>query len=226
MLNHMKLSAMLRYMQDAANLQMEVLGFPHEKMLENQQVFLLSKVELEVLSPPLAQQNITVRTRPHPPKGVYFLRESRIDADKKPLVLAKSAWILVHPGTHQVLRPSALDWNPDFGEDEFDASLVRQKIKEPENLVCLGERKIRFSDLDANRHVNNAVYGDILFDFLPEDLVLQNAFQKMRLHYEHEAVLGDTLQIFGCDCGNGMWYLTGKTGEKSCFRSEVFFFGA
>lgn len=42
----MKLSAALRHMQDAASRHLDALGYPYEKLMENRQVFLLSKVEV------------------------------------------------------------------------------------------------------------------------------------------------------------------------------------
>ena len=165
----MKLSAVLRHMQDAAGRHLDSLGYSYEKLMEKHQVFLLSKMEILFEGSPMPEQEVTVRTRPHPAKGAYFLRETQLEANGKPLIFGNAAWILADNETHRVLRPSAFDWDYPFDPAEFNSDIARKRIPEPENTLLLGERQIRYSDLDGNRHVNNAVYGDILCDFLPVD---------------------------------------------------------
>lgn len=43
------------------------------------------------------------------------------------------------------------------------------RLKRREGLAVLGERPAYWSDLDANGHVTNAVYGRIATDFLPAE---------------------------------------------------------
>lgn len=219
----MKLSAMLKYMQDIASTHLDALGYPYERLYGTGQVFLLSKVEIEVLAYPKAQENITLLTRPHPPKGVYFLRETRIEQDDTPMVLSKSAWVLADVTSHKVLRPSAFDWGYTFDEVSFDTAITKQKTKEPDEVPFLGSRPVRFSDLDGNGHINNAVYGDILFDFLPLEITLAAPFKKVFLQYEHEAILGDEIAIHGAPTDDG-WYMAGFLGDRRCFSSEIRFF--
>ena len=74
----MKLSAVLRHMQDAASRHLDALGYPYEKLMEDRQVFLLSKVEVLFSGSPVPEQKVTAYTRPHPPKGAFFLRETHL----------------------------------------------------------------------------------------------------------------------------------------------------
>ena len=110
----MKLSAALRHMQDAASRHLDALGYPYEKLMENRQVFLLSKVEVVFSGSPALEQKVTAYTRPHPSKGAFFLRETQLAVEGHPMVLGKAAWILADYDTHQVLRPSAFGWDYPF----------------------------------------------------------------------------------------------------------------
>ncbi len=216
-----KLSAALRHMQDAASRHLNALGYPYERMMELHQVFLLSKVEVIFEGTPVPEQRVTVCTRPHPPKGAFFLRETHFEAEGEPLVLGKSAWILADCETHQVLRPSVFLWDYPFDPVEFDGSIARRRIPAPKEAAPLGVRPIRYSDLDANRHVNNAVYGDIVCDFLPPDLLSRHPIRRAVLLYEHEAQLGDELEIFGCPIQEKVWYLSGHKNGERCFGAEI-----
>lgn len=217
----MKLSAALRHMQDAASRHLNALGYPYEKLMEKRQVFLLSKVEVTFQGSPAPEQRITAYTRPHPPKGAYFLRETCFSVENTPLVLGKSAWILADYQTHQVLRPSAFDWNYPFDQADFDGSIARRRIPALEGAALLGTRPIRYSDLDANRHVNNAIYGDIVCDFLPASRLDSHPIRRATLLYEHEAQLGDELQIRGGPTGENVWYLAGHKNGERCFAAEI-----
>lgn len=220
----MKLSAVLRHMQDAAGRHLDSLGYSYEKLMEKHQVFLLSKMEILFEGSPMPEQEVTVRTRPHPAKGACFLRETQLEANGNPLIFGNAAWILADNETHRVLRPSAFDWDYPFDPAEFNSDIARKRIPEPENTLLLGERQIRYSDLDGNRHVNNAVYGDILCDFLPADWMSAFPLHRVSLLYEHEAFLGDRLQITGCQTGENRWYLAGTRGDERCFAAEAEFF--
>lgn len=101
--------------------------------------------------------------------------------------------------------------------------LPGRHIRAPEDAFPLGQRPIRYSDLDGNRHVNNAVYGDILCDFLPGDWQRSHFLRSAVLLYEHEARLGDTLQITGCQIGPDSWYLAGYRSGQRCFAAQAAF---
>ncbi|MDD3193700.1 MAG: thioesterase [Oscillospiraceae bacterium] len=219
----MKLSAALRHMQDAASRHLDALGYPYEKLMASHQVFLLSRMEVLFEGSPQPEQQVTVRTRPHPPKGVFFLRETQLTADGTAPILGKAAWILADYETHQVLRPSSFGWAYPFDPVDFDNAIARQRIPEPADAAALGTRPIRYSDLDGNRHVNNAVYGDMICDFLPAVWMKGRPIRKATLLYEHEAFLGDELRITGCQIGPDSWYLGGHRGEERCFAAEVVF---
>lgn len=217
----MKLSAVLRHMQDAASRHLNSLGYPYEKLMEKNQVFLLSKVEVTFKGSPAPEQKVTACTRPHPPKGVFFLRETYLGVENNPLIFGKSAWILADYKTHQVLRPSVFLWDYPFDPVDFDGSITRRRIPTPENAALLGVRPIRYSDLDGNSHVNNSIYGDILCDFLPPALLSSHSIRRATLLYEHEALLGDELQITGCQLQENVWYLAGQKEKERCFAAEV-----
>ncbi|MCI9405423.1 MAG: hypothetical protein HFK04_00690 [Oscillospiraceae bacterium] len=219
--HRMKLSTALRHMQDAASRHLNALGYPYEKLMEKRQVFLLSKVEVTFEGSPAPEQRVIAHTRPHPPKGAFFLRETYFSVEDHPLIFGKSAWILADYETHQVLRPSAFAWNYPFDQTDFDGSIARRRIPALENAAPLGVRPIRYSDLDGNRHVNNAIYGDILCDYLPSKLLTAYPIRQATLLYEHEAFLGDELFISGGPMGENVWYLAGHKNGERCFAAEV-----
>ena len=221
----MKVSSILRRLQDIAGHHIDSLGMTRDILIARGQVFLLSKVEVTIHRSPRVNEKVILKTRPHPAKGVYFIRESLLCSEEgETLVSAASAWILADPENHSVLRPNAFDWGAyRFDEVDFDPSVARRRIKAPEQMTQLGQRIIRFTDLDGNGHVNNAVYGDILCDFLPAEQMLARPIRSFATHYEHEAKLGETLSITGTHCEDGSYILLGQRDGERCFSAQVTF---
>ena len=95
----------------------------------------------------------------------------------------------------------------------------------PEQHELIGKRKIRYSDLDGNGHVYNAVYGDIVSDFLPEELI-QRQIVGFQINYQTEAVLGEELDLFLASdpMDENSWYIEGRNAAGgNCFLSRVEF---
>ena len=59
--------------------------------------------------------------------------------------------------------------------------------------------------------------GTIKLRFFPEQAPMAV------LLYEHEARLGDTLQITGCQIGPDSWYLAGYRSGQRCFAAQAAF---
>ena len=92
----------------------------------------------------------------------------------------------------------------------------------------VGKRKIRYSDLDGNGHVYNAVYGDIVSDFLPEELI-NRQIVGFQINYQTEAVLGEELDLFLASdpTDENGWYLEGRNAAGgNCFISRIEFWQA
>lgn len=64
--------------------------------------------------------------------------------------------------------------------------LSREKITVPDCVTELDQRPIRYSDIDANGHMNNSRYGAFAVDCLPESYQDRD-FTDFRMNYSKEA---------------------------------------
>ena len=72
-------SQILRYMQDAANWQMETNGLSYDELFLNRGLaFVLSKIRISMYAPIYSHQKITVESWACPSKGMTFQRCYRI----------------------------------------------------------------------------------------------------------------------------------------------------
>lgn len=190
-----KLSTIMCYMADIAGLAYADKGYSHTWLWENNFVFLLSRVSLHMTRTPKADEKLTIQTWEHSTKGALFNRLFEIYDETNTIIIgAYTQWVLVNPQTRCVLRPNSFTGKMDFHEDKKVNTLECEKLKISNEILEIGERKITYSDIDANGHVYNAVYASIATDFLSSEEVDRNIVD-FRINFKKEAMLGEILKI-------------------------------
>lgn len=225
--NRIKLSAILREMQEIGNIHLEALGYPRDRMNELEWAFLLSKIYIKVYRTPCEGEKLIQQTAPKKTKGIYFFRDINFyDEEGRLLIEAHTAWVLVSTaeGKHSVLRPRVFSM-PFECDDDTDYTIVSYKFNGefPESDILKSKREIRFTDIDCNKHMNNAVYADIVYDAMPIELAKNAQISEFRINFKNEALLSDTLSIIACDDKNtdtfkvyGM-----READTVCFEAEL-----
>lgn len=215
-----KISTIMSYFADIAGLAYSSKGYNHTWLWERDFVFLLSRVSIHVERMPKADETIEVHTWERESKGVLFYRDYTIhDALDTIVVEASSAWILANPHTRQILKPSAFTGTHDPVNKEANAKApAKFKIADPK---IVGERTIVYSDIDANGHVNNAVYVSIACDFLPPELV-EKDITDFRINFKQEAKLGQVMKV-SLLTDDGKTFVVGEIGDMVSFESEFTF---
>ncbi len=200
------LSWLLRLCQEASEEHLAALSLPYERLKSDGFVFLFVRTQLTIKRMPSHGESISITTWPSGVAGAQFYRNYSVYSlpTKEPIAQCVQASVLADSHTHKIQRPKLfLQYGIDPG-DTPETSLNRLTL--PETLPFLGERPIRYSDLDYNGHLNNAVYADILCDFLPGGMFgMRIAY--VQIDYHSEALYGETMKLFG-----------EKQGEKIYFR--------
>jgi len=216
-----RVSTIMKLLADIAGTAYGSKGYTHSYLLENNFVFLLSRVSIHINRMPIADEKLSFHTWERDIKGVLFYRDFAIyDSLQNIIIEASSAWFLVNPSTRQIIKPTNFPGKADLHQDKKANTLPVAKLKLPESLETVGERKIVYSDIDANGHVYNAVYASIACDFLSEGLLTQKAGLKdFRINFKQEAKQGETLEIFKKE-EQDKAFVVGKIGEIVSFECE------
>ena len=215
-----KLSTIMKYIADIAGTDYTLKGYGHQYLWDNGMVFLLSRTNIQILRMPEAYETITVSTWEQGKKGSQFLRHFELfDSEGKKIVSAATAWLLVDPVSRKILRPEVFKGFMPLLPDKLPDCALPGKLRMPEGGVLAGSRVIRYSDLDGNGHVYNAVYGDIACDILPAE-VLERPLAGFRINYQTEAVLGEEviLSVARDPEDKNSYYIEGKNAAGgNCF---------
>ena len=218
----MRVAAMLTKAAIFAGHDYDARGLTHDILLEKREVFLLSRMALRIHRCPVSGDILNITTWENGVRGAHMQRvyEFRNRAGEK-CVSAKSDWILVDPVSRKILRPGTFTARPiTTCPVEIDCPDPK-KILVPADADALGDRCVRWSDLDGNGHLFSGHYGDIVWDALPEELQ-ERCPREFFINYNHEATLGQVLTLTGCREEN-TYRMEGKGPDVPCFTALAVF---
>ena len=216
-------SQMLVYMQEVSNHHMSACGMSLDDLRDKRGLaFILSKIRLEIFAPLYAFEDIEVETWTCPSRGFVIRRFYRIMRGDEVIAVADTVWALVNTNTRELVR-----WEEcgeyDFADEEpVDLDLpIRFRLPTGAELASVGSRRIVYSDLDYNMHMNNTKYPDMLCDYLPlEDTGKIRGFV---LSYLREAAFGDTLDVRMYRQGENAYFRTVNENGQTCLEAHIIF---
>ena len=192
-------ASLLRYFQEAINLQMHDNPPSTEDLFEKGQAFILSKTAMKLYTDLSVYDEIEVVTWANTSRGATFLRSAQIFSNGTLGADITTTWALVDINERRLVRVKdailgigTLDELPEIG--------VPEKIRLPEgNIEKVGEKTVLYGDIDRNNHMNNTRYVDMICDFLPD--VENKRIRSFTVNYVTESKLGEKLHIYHINNG-------------------------
>ncbi|MBQ8696262.1 MAG: hypothetical protein IJ519_00955 [Clostridia bacterium] len=213
-------SALLRLIQEAANIQTSLSTPSAQALRDEGKYFVVTKLNLSVKEPLFARDGISVSTWACPSRGVTFNRSGKIEREGEVCATLTSAWALIDSVNGGFARVSDVPF--DFGERDALTPSIPLKIRIPDEapLRLFGEYTVSYRDTDVNGHMNNTVYADMLYGYLPE--CMQRRVTDLTVNYNREAPYGTHFKIYGCDLSDCCYFRTvlpsGEVGVEAIIR--------
>ena len=197
------LFSVMKLLSEIAGDDYEGRGLGHAILLEKRMAFIISRMNLCFLRIPKYREKVVACTWERFVKGPFFYRDYEIFGENGGLLVAGSSqWFLVDPISREIIRPESLS----LGNRQSDSrkSLCKEcsKIKTTDELKPLGTRPIYYSDIDSNGHVNNAVYGKIASDFIPEKFRYMDV-KTFTINFNVEIKTNAVLELYGTEKEDG-----------------------
>ena len=222
----LKPSCLFEFMQDAASLAAGELGFGHEALIKAYNVaWVLTRLRLEINRLPSLGESMEIET--------WHMQHGRITFDRDFIVYgqggeilaqAVSTWVIMDMTSREIKRADTIDFNIPVSAKGRAIDGALERLKPIGELFPAYERKIAYSDIDLNGHVNNAKYVEYIFDSLSIDEHRSMKFTSIDVNYSSEMSPGETLSVKFCEDDTSV-YVEGENSGSSAvvFKAKIGF---
>ena len=183
-------TALLNYLQDAAGDHARQLGVAVADLMRHNLTWVLSRYHVRFTGDAGTGAVVRIRTWPSTREGFFSCREFEVLAGDRLLAVATSSWAVLDLGNRRPVRLA--DHLPGYPllprralEDDF-APLPR-----PAEGASELPFRVRRSDLDLNRHVNNVVYAEWALETIPSEVAEGFRLAELEIAFRAEALCGD-----------------------------------
>ena len=195
----MTLNSIFGLFQEAAISHAENLSIGREDMARANQVWILSRMSVQVDRRPKYGEAITVRTWPRGGERIFALRDyDIIDAAGNAAVRARSCWIIIDIEKRRPLRPqSVMDSLPQ--NQNLDALSTPASLEERSGLLKIAEQPALYTDVDYVGHVNNVTYIRWIENSVAAGLLYQAKRMRLDINFINEILPDEVTDIWSAD---------------------------
>lgn len=214
-------SRLLMYMEETSNEHLVAAGMSLDELRDGRGLaFLVSRISVRIYAPLYADDEIDVQTWVCESRGLSFVRCYRVLCREKTVAEAYSVWALMDLREGRLLPATAFPYNIEPEEPLGKELSARLRMPSIDRMELAGERRIVYSDIDYNRHMNNTHYPNMLCDFTPE--IENRGVVGYTLSFVHEAAYGRTLKMYRMSGEDGAYFFRaiGEDGQ-TCLEAAL-----
>ena len=193
--NNLRILTLMNIFQDMADNDAARLGFGLKFCIENGMTWVGTNYALEIDRLPKMHENIVIETWPSAKNKLSAYRDFEVfGEDGKSIMRASSQWVLIdlkrkrplsveeNMPLHQPLKTRALD--TDF-----------PKLAEVTDGDNQFKFRVRFDDIDLNKHINNAVYILWATEAVAPDFRLAHNPKRIDINFRKEGYMGEKIRV-------------------------------
>ena len=181
---NLKLVSLFNFMQDVAAMHAEGNGFGESFVFSNNMAWFLLKLKLEIFENINDAQEIEIKTESRGISKLFAFRDFYFYHNEKLFAKANSQWALVDFDSKKIVKPQGVLNLQAYEKREDD--LEFEKIPNAENPMFKKEFRIRFDDIDINKHVNNANYPAWALECLDFDFRNNHIIKSVDIYYKKD----------------------------------------
>lgn len=191
----LRLLSLMNYLQEAATESADMLGLGFDVCAEKGLTWFGSDYVVEIDRLPRMHEEFVITTWPSEVKLWGSVRDFSVtDSAGLEIMRASSQWVLIDLERR---RPAVLK-KYFAGCEVLNKRALQTDFPKISELPEQAEEKVfrvRFDDIDINRHVNNAVYLLWASECVPVDFRTGHFPWRLAITYKKEAVLGENIRV-------------------------------
>lgn len=221
-------SSLLMFLQDAATSHSSIIGMGRDVIISKcNAVWILARLWYKLNKPICGFETVEIKTWNRGLKGAMWYRDFTLSVNGEEVGQASTVWVLADIDTHRIKRPTGLEnINAESALTIPEYEVALGKISSPEKLTESFTKKIRYSDLDINVHLNNTKYADICCDAIHYEKTKNSFLSQLQINYLHECLVDDEIEVSFGDLDESTKYVRGVNNASDsaiCFEATLSF---
>lgn len=192
----LKLGELLSILSNIATHHAYQLGVYSDEM-KGRYGWVVSKLKISLDQPIQNQDSLTVMTYPSTGTNVRFPRSYELYHHETRLGAVISDWSMIDLEKRRIVIPKriGLTFPPQASTPimSFEEGMVEGPW------AFLETRRVRYSEVDVNGHLNNAHYVMWALDALPLHFLEHHWIQKIVIFFKKETMMNQALHLYICD---------------------------
>jgi acyl-ACP thioesterase len=207
---NIKINALMQYLQEAAAVHAEQLGFGYGRLNEIDSYWVLSNIRIEMTRLPKWNDEVTIKTWPSGYTRLIATREFiGRDGYGGELFRASSEWLVLDKQNNRAKNIFHLDLKlPKTGPKAISGELKRLELRN--DYIEVERVRVPFSSIDLNGHVNNTEYVQWGIDALRRKFKFSGIIRSAQATYLSEVFEGDELDILVSSDATGQFNILGR----------------
>lgn len=192
----LKIPAIFRFFQDVALLATEEAKVDSISLSKKNIDWVITRMSVDIKRLPKCNEEIFVHTYPGKDMAMLYPRYFFItDKNNEIIIRASSIWALIDNNTRKVIvdRDVISKLPMEKWKDELP---LPEKISVPSNSQFIEKRKIHYSDLDFNSHMNNVRYVELLMDVHDSSFYQKKRVSSLILNYIKEIKEKEAVDVY------------------------------
>lgn len=185
-----KIATIINYFCDLGTKQSEELGVGIEYLTKRNLAWVFYKYDIKFKRYPKYGEKIKVVTIPAAFRKFYASRLYEIyDSEGEKIVEAEGIFLLIDINKRKAVRIPE-DQYSVYGVNTDENNITINKIEKLREEMFSETFKVRYSDIDSNKHVNNVKYVEWAIESVPLDIVLNYELNSLEIVFQKECSYG------------------------------------
>lgn len=185
-------SSICSLFQEVAGNHALILNFDITDLHKKGLTWVLHRMDIEIDRFPKWRESITIETWPAAGDALRAYRNYRIlDSEGNILGVCLSYWMMINLETRRPTRMTDDILNTRLSDREHVLPVTSNKIPKIDDTTSKKDILVRRSDLDMNKHVNNARYLDWMEETLNDGQISRT--RKIDIIFIRESLYGDSI---------------------------------
>lgn len=192
----LSLPVLMHFLQETAWRNAEDMGVGYSHLLQNNLAWVLYKIYIKVEKWPLWGEEITLKTWPSKADKLFCYREFEICQNDNIIASAASSWLVIDLLRRRPVRTASFyARHKNLDQPMLFPQIIKNKMPEPEEYSSSFSNSVQTTDIDVNKHVNNAIYPTWCLNSYPLDFYRNHRISSAEQQFISEARFSQNISI-------------------------------